>query len=898
MNQEAIAKVQRCLDNQYRYLDLGKLGLTDNEFAEGSDLDILLCQCTHLQTLILSNTWWDWTATGYRTWQESQNNGSYNILTTPPAALKKLTDLTSLVIAGNGVWGINSIDFLAALSTLKELNMSGNKLTEIKKIELLNSLQRLDFSDNQITDISPLLNLLQRNKRSFFSEDLLNARDSEISVYGNPITKPPIEVVQRGSAAVLRYFADELENAYEAKLLVVGEPEAGKTSLIKKLVDPTYQIPHEESSTIGIQVVKWKCKHRTISQPIKLNVWDFGGQEMQYLTHQFFLSSDALYILLTSARKDLDNLDYWFNIISLLGKNENNQNSELIVVANEIKIPNGQTIKTFDVKKYKELYPYLPFEFHAVNLATAHDADGRFTTLQYLIQKKLIALPVMGRQLPVKWGVVRKQLMDLGINYIKIENYFELCKKADVEEKFALDLSNYLHKIGEVVHFENDRTVNNFVILNPKWAVDGIYSILKRKDIEVRGGHFTQQQVYDIWQKEGYAYSEKSMLLNLMVKDNFEVAYKIPSKADEYIAPQLLPLVQPPYEWGKADALHFRYLYPFMPKGIVTRLIVRLHEYIKYQDGKGLVWRSGVILEKMDCAAKVEETKTVATGQQVIDIELTGHKANRKLVLYDICRTIEGIHKDAFSKIVFERQVPCICDHCQTLELPGFFNYSELLQYIDDEIFEIRCRLKPRNLLKIKSLLEGIFEIDLTLLNYTYKGNTAERVVKNIFNNPFDISPYPTTPKKLFISYSKHDEEYKEEFRKHLVTLKEQKLISSFNCKEIDLGADWDETIQRELDECDIVICLVSVDFLNTDYIRKYEVDKAMEKGKQVIPILIKPCDWENSNLGKLFAPNRGKSISLHEDLVLRDIFKETSPIERAAGWVKIIKEMREKLFK
>ena len=171
---------------------------------------------------------------------------------------------------------------------------------------------------------------------------------------------------------------------------------------------------------------------------------------------------------------------------------------------------------------------------------------------------------------------------------------------------------------------------------------------------------------------------------------------------------------------------------------------------------------------------------------------------------------------------------------------------------------------------------------------------------KEIAAAPFSAFTHNKIPvmKKLFISYSKHDEEYKEEFRKHLITLKEQKLISSFNCKEIDLGADWDETIQRELDECNIVICLVSVDFLNTDYIRKYEVEKAIEKGKQVIPIIIKPCDWEPSNIGKLFAPNRGKSISLDQELFLRNIIKETTPIERAAWWVAIVKEMREKLFK
>ncbi len=814
--------------------------------------------------------------------------------------LKNLRSLRKLDISTNQIREIKGFETIGDI--LSQLKISYNRLSNITGIETLINLQQLDISNNNILHITPLLPLLQRKKNPLqliIIAYLDEVNNNYINVYGNPLATPPIEVIRQGQAAVLRYFTAVLEPAYEAKLLLVGEPEAGKTSLIKKLINETYLIPNEEDSTVGIQVAKWTCRLPTILEPIKLNIWDFGGQEMQYLTHQFFLSSDALYILLTSARKDFDNLDYWLNIISLLGKNENNQNSELLVVANEIRMQEGQIGKTFDEKKYRKLYPHLPFKFHTVNLATAFDVDGRFITLKSLIKEKLVTLPVMGRQLPVKWGIVRKQLTERNINYISITEYLDLCKKANVEKQFALDLSNYLHKIGEVVYFQNDQTVDSFVILKPQWAVDGIYSILKTKEIESSGGHFKQKQVYDIWEKDGYSAQEKSMLLNLMAKDSFEVAYKIPSKKDEYIAPQLLPFIQPDYEWDKTDILHFRYLYPFMPKGIITRLIVRLHENIKNDmNDRGLVWRSGVILEKLGCTAKVEETKIMSTGQQIIAIEVTGHASHQSLLLYDICHTIEGIHRDAFSNIEFDRQVPCNCAYCKNLQQPGFFEYKELMQYIDNGVFEIRCKLKPISEPNIASLLKGIFNMDFTMIDKD--AINSDRVIirnKAVSEDPFGINRTVKKTKKLFISYSKHDEKYKDELRKHLITLKEEKLISSFDCKQIELGADWNESIQQEIDQCDIMICLISVHFLNNDYISKYEVDKAIAKGKQLIPIIITHCDWENSNIGKLYTPLRGKSISINEELLLHKGIRENTDAERAFWWTAIIKEMREKLF-
>ncbi len=1048
MSDVALKLIQDCLINQESSLDLGNCGLKDKDMEEGSAVDKLLRQCTHLHTLILSESWYSFDKERKISQKHTKNSGDNNEFNKPPAALEKLTELRVLVCNGeydknlgidslsfisnlinlqslhlrfNLVTHITALDRLTALktldlgfnqiqeitgvdklSTLEYLNLGHNRIDEIKGLDNLSNLISLDISSNQIQEIKGLeklsklqsltltsnvireikgldtlinlaylfissnqiqeikgleklsnlirlslgLNqireikgldtLINLNYLSLISNQISEIKGlekleslntlhlrrneiteiknlsaaklqyvdlshnqiqeikglrtisrlqnldlssnqigdlkhlvpylkkknalkittrmsilgfsffykNEINVKNNPIVNPPIDIVKKGNEAILRYFNEKMEVLYEAKILIVGEPDAGKTSLMKKLTNPKYIIPANEDSTVGIQVIKWKCPHGKLSKPISVNIWDFGGQEVQYLTHQFFLSSDALYILLTAARRDYDNLDYWFNIISLLGKNENNQNSELIVVANEIKMQEGQINKSFDAKKYQELYPDLLFTFQAVNLATAFDKDGRFATLQHLIKEKLNQLKILGKELPAKWGIARKALFDLKVNYVSIQDYLAVCKNVDINEKLALDLSEYQHKIGEIVHFQTE----GYVILNPKWALDGVYSVLKRKEIENSDGHFTQKQIYAIWDEAGYSYPEKNLLLSLMVKDNFEVTYKIQGKKDEYIAPQLLAVTQPDYQWNKKGALHFRYLYPFMPKGIITRLIVRLHEAIRYVNGKGLVWRTGVFFEKNGCIAKVEETKIPATGQQVIAIEISGNTTNRKLLLYDVCNTIEGIHKNSFSNIFFERQIPCNCEHCINLEQPGFFNYSELINYYNEGIEKIRCKVKVKNEIKVSSLLEDIFDVDFTKIGYIHTDLQKEKIDEILATDPFGFGK--NEKKKVFISYSHDDIGSRKKMQQYLVNIEREGLIEIWQDGLIKAGEDWDKNIKIIMQNADICILLISQELISSSYAHEVEFKTIMERHKndkcRIIPILIKDCDWKN----------------------------------------------------
>jgi tetratricopeptide (TPR) repeat protein len=121
-------------------------------------------------------------------------------------------------------------------------------------------------------------------------------------------------------------------------------------------------------------------------------------------------------------------------------------------------------------------------------------------------------------------------------------------------------------------------------------------------------------------------------------------------------------------------------------------------------------------------------------------------------------------------------------------------------------------------------------------------------------------------PLKLFISYAHEDETLLKELVKHLSQLQRDGLIENWHDREITAGAEWAGKIDEHLEAADIVLLLVSADFLSSRYCYDVEMKRALERhdsGKaRVIPIILRPADWETSPFAKLQAlPKNGKPV-------------------------------------
>ncbi len=594
---------------------------------------------------------------------------SQNKLTSLPESISKISKLTQLDLRKNQLTKLPK--FLSQLSNLTELNLSCNQLTNLPEfLSELSNLTKLNLTSNQLTKLPKSITQLSNLTQLYLKE--------------NPLVSPPIEIAEKGIKAIREYFRQweeqEVDYLYEAKLLIVGEAGAGKTTLAKKIQDQDYQLQVEEKSTEGIDVINWYflCNKGNQERNFRINIWDFGGQEIYHATHQFFLTKRSLYALVLDTRTEDTDLDYWLNIVELLS-----DNSPLLIIKNEKQNRKREINQRGLRGQFTNLEKTL-----ATNLKTNRGLEEILKQVQHYIT----TLPHVGDELPKTWKLVREILEIDERDYISLEEYLEICQKNGfTERKHKLQLSGYLHDLGVCLHFQDDPLLNKTVILKPEWGTAAVYKVLDNDTVRNKLGKFTLSDLEDIWGEKQYE-NARDELLQLMIK--FKLCYKIPND-DIYIAPQLLTEEEPTYPWQGNNNLILRYTYEFMPKGIVTQFIVAMHEHIWQQQ---YVWKSGVILEKDQTFAEVIEYY----GKREIKIRVVG-KQKRDLLIA-VTHELDKIH-DSYNRLKYNKLIPCNCQKCQNNQDSYFYPLKDLQDFVAAQEYEIQCR-KSFKMVNVLSLID------------------------------------------------------------------------------------------------------------------------------------------------------------------------------------------------
>ncbi|AKB44230.1 COR domain-containing protein [Methanosarcina vacuolata] len=636
---------------------------------------------------------------------------SHNQLTQLPREIGKLKNLTKLSVINNQLIELpseiikleklitlnllrNNLKRLppeiSELKKLKTINLSQNQMVQLpSEINKLENLIEFDLSYNQLTqlpfEITELKNLtlldLSHNNLTELPPETWKLRYlTTLNLFDNPLTIPPPEIVSMGVEAIFTYLKQSKTTEHnEAKLILVGNGEVGKTCLANRLITDKFV---EDKITEGIKRSKWSIPSPgSGSSSIKLNIWDFGGQEIYHATHQFFLTKRSVYLLVWNARKtkDYDNIYYWLHTIEAFGGD-----SPIILVMSKV----NESDDDLDLKDLKS-------KFHIVDYLKIDSKDGRgISRLKESISEAAWNLPLMKVKWVDSWYQVRKRLEEVKENSITYNEFYEICKSEGLDDENINILDGYLNDLGVTLHFRDRIALRNIVILKPEWATGAFYKILSTKSVLQREGVLLRSELDEIWDKETYPPDIYPQLMELMNK--FELSYELQDK-NSYLIPELLPKSSPDFDWNDEENLYFYYSYDsFLPSGIITRFIVRMHQDIeKKENGMPLCWREGVVLKLRNSIALVE----MKSDKRQIEIRIKGD--NKRGALEVICYHLDHINA-SIKKINVSKQIPCNCSN----NCPERYSYDKLLKAEKNNVEIIQCHESYESI-SISSLLDG-----------------------------------------------------------------------------------------------------------------------------------------------------------------------------------------------
>ena len=691
--EQAAQLLQDAKTYSWRYVDLDNCGLS--ELPEES----ALWDLPELKRLDLGSD-------PFR----SSKHGRANSFTRLPQAITRLKGLEYLSLTNTQISALPP--GFSKLSRLQSLHLSGTQISALPPdFAELTQLHSLYLSDSRLSALPPGFAGLSKLRK--------------LSLHHTPLAERlPPEILRQGAQDQIRYILDmqtetvAKEHFNEAKLVIVGQPGVGKTSLLERLVHDRYD---GTRSTEGIDIRTWDFSRE--GEDYRLNVWDFGGQEIYHATHQFFLSRRTLYLLVWDAvqEDEYGRLEYWLQTIrSLAG------DSPIFLVMNKCDKDLGRCRRV--EQELLDRYgigrePYYVSCRDDVGISALREDIQAFTPRLELVQTSWKA----------SWLALRRQLEEKKPEtpHISFDAYLDYSLAEGLDRQEAESALQFFHDLGLVLWFRGEPLLQDLVILDPEWGTDAVYKVLDQQErvLKGRNGVLRYDDLPRIWTDEQrYPKSLYPHLLGLMRK--FDLAFTLEENR-RYLVAELLGVdpVRPAWPEDGKDSISLRYAYGFLPAGIMTRLIVRLHDYLETDEaGVRQCWRKGAYFARDGARARVELHDSIS--EKAVVLQIHGRSVRERRALMTLIReNLREIHK-RFHALALRELVPCKCrEGC-----PGQFDLAEVLQA--EALGErLQCRAgTPWSMVEPQLLLDGIEPLPPTEEEERRASPEYIHIVNNIIN--------------------------------------------------------------------------------------------------------------------------------------------------------------------
>ena len=848
--------------------------------------------------------------------------------------LDHLTSLINLFLSGNR---ISKIDGLASLTSLRMLYLSKNQINNLEELKDLTQLQKLDVSGNKIQSVDDIKLLAP----------ILGQRLKDLKIHNNPfvassglILSPYENHLPEIKALLEKEAQSKVLHDPFCKVMLLGNHCSGKSTFLKKY-DTGYQC---EGSTHVLSV------HRA-TEPNAI-FYDFGGQDYYHGIYQAFFTTQSLYLLFWDAKKDrnfvsVDNREYqtlnfnrpyWLGQIAYAcnrwmsagGEQDNEDKPQAIddtIIIQTHADETGAKQQTLGCvagdsvleEIYVSLEPKANSAVHALNYLNERVREvvaSRSKSIQITEKDRELyeALPTIAgdnKHIPISLEALAAQLN----------------KGRDEKDLYTIEYLqtelNQLSLRGEVLYYRENEKLNNYVWLDPATFVQMIHrEILKKKSVEkgkIRKDTF-RKKLDKLCSDGQTGVGENNMTLQLLLEELIVYEDK-----NCYVIPGYLPL----HSDDEADELRtLRFDRPnfvlkferFIPFGLINQIIAY---YGREEGALKRYWRDQVIFT----AGREMDRRQIEQEEKKEGLPKTNAEDYLIWIKLDFANLTISVlikeQKKTFAKDMQQKEVAILSDI-----LDMYWNNIPPREQIGDKgAEETRSSIRETNRKKrpIQDLYLSYAEADkdLTESHYIHLGTlddeskTTARIaayplkdgaidkerVREVSTRPYkhlSINKKLSGVKRVFISYSKHDREELEQCLIFFKPLEISGLIEIYYDESTKFETPIHPEIRKRIVEADCIIALISQRYLTTDYIRYYELPEFQEYNKTIVPILIKPCTFEDDEfLREKYFAQKAQIINLgKEGKTIKAYDSITASAHRDENWVAVVREFKEKILR
>ena len=872
--------------------------------------------------------------------------------------LDSLTSLTILNLSGNQISKIEGLDSLTSLTTL---NLSGSQISKLEDLEHLTPLTELYLSGNQISKLEGLKDLTQLQKLDVSGNDIQSIDD--IKLLG-PILQQTLEILRinnnpfvKLSGLILSPFGNhspEIKALLEkekqkktsveyhpfCKVMLLGNHSSGKSTFLKKY-GPDYRF---KGSTHVLSV------HRA-TEPNAI-FYDFGGQDYYHGIYQAFFTTQSLHLLFWHADTDRNsvgkdrngfqtrnfNRPYWLGQIAYAsnrcmsvggnpdGKDTPQTTDDTIIIQTHAD-ETGAKQQTLGCAAgdsvLEEIYVSLKskgksaiYARRYLNERVREVIANRNKPIKITEKDKGLyeALPLIAER--YKHSPVSLETLAAELNMGRDENDLYTIEYLQTE-------LNQLSLRGEALYYRENEKLNSYVWLNPAAFVQMIHrEILKKKSVDkgkIRKDTF-RKKLDKLCSDGQTGIGENNMTLQLLLEELIVYEDK-----ECYVIPGYLPLHSDDeaYKWltlgfeGPNFVLKFE---RFIPFGLINQIMAY---YGREEGALKKYWRDQVIFT----AGREMDRQTLEQEEEKEGLPKTNAEDYQIWIKLDFTDLAISVfikeQRKTSAKDMQQKEVAILSNI-----LDMYWNNIPPREQIGDKGAEqTRSSIRETNRKKrpIQDLYLSYAEADkdLTVPHYIHLGTlddedkTTARIaayplkngaidkerVREVSTRPYkhlSVNKNLATAKQIFISYSKEDQTELETCLQFFKPLEKNGQIEIYYDKLTKFETPIHPEIRKRIVEADCIIALISQSYLTTDYILDHELPVFREYNKTIVPILIKPCTFEDDEfLREKYFAQKAQIINLgKEGKTIKAYDSITASAHRDENWVAVVREFKEKILR